>query len=72
MTTSAILENGKGPTRQANEARILQAAEHVFAGAGYAGATMAMIAELAGLPKANLHYYFGSKQDLYRDRKSVV
>ena len=66
MTTSAILENGKGLTRQANEARILQAAERVFAGAGYAGATMAMIAELAGLPKANLHYYFGSKQDLYR------
>jgi TetR/AcrR family transcriptional regulator len=27
---------------------------------------MAAIADQAGLPKANLHYYFGSKQDLYR------
>ena len=27
---------------------------------------MAAIAEAAGLPKANLHYYFGSKQELYR------
>eukprot|EP01036_Dinobryon_divergens_P051354 gene51354-68735_t len=29
------------------------------------GATMGEIAERAGLPKANLHYYFGSKQALY-------
>jgi len=56
----------KGHIRQANEARILAAAERVFAGAGFGGATMAAIAEEAGLPKANLHYYFGSKQDLYR------
>ncbi len=27
---------------------------------------MAAIADEAGLPKANLHYYFGSKLDLYR------
>jgi TetR/AcrR family transcriptional regulator len=45
---------------------ILAAAERVFAGAGFGGATMAAIAEAAGLPKANLHYYFGAKQDLYR------
>ena len=56
----------KGQIRQANEARILAAAERVFAGAGFGGATMAAIADEAGLPKANLHYYFGSKQDLYR------
>jgi len=56
----------KGQIRQANEALILAAAERVFAGAGFAGATMAAIAEAAGLPKANLHYYFGSKQELYR------
>jgi len=56
----------KGQIRQANEARILAAAEQVFAGAGYGGATMAAIAEVADLPKANLHYYFGAKEDLYR------
>lgn len=56
----------KGQIRQANEALILAAAERVFAGAGFGGATMAAIAEAAGLPKANLHYYFGSKQELYR------
>jgi TetR/AcrR family transcriptional regulator len=56
----------KGQIRQTNEAHILSAAERVFAGAGFGGATMAAIADDAGLPKANLHYYFGSKQDLYR------
>lgn len=56
----------KGQIRQANETLILTAAERVFAGAGFSGATMAAIADASGLPKANLHYYFGSKQALYR------
>jgi TetR/AcrR family transcriptional regulator len=56
----------KGQIRQANEIRILAAAEKVFARAGFGGATMAAIATASGLPKANLHYYFGSKEVLYR------
>ncbi len=56
----------KGLIRQTNEALILLAAEKVFARTGFSGATMAAIAEGSGLPKANLHYYFGSKDVLYR------
>ena len=52
--------------RQENKARILAAAEKVFAEAGFGGATMQLIADMAGLPKANLHYYFATKEDLYR------
>ena len=52
--------------RQHNETLILQAAEKVFAEAGFGGATMQLIADMAGLPKANLHYYFPTKEDLYR------
>lgn len=59
-------EAAKGQIRQANEARILGAAEKVFARAGFGGATMLAIAAASGLPKANLHYYFGSKNELYR------
>lgn len=66
LTSLVDDDAGKGSIRQANEARILAAAERVFAGAGFAGATMAAIAQEADLPKANLHYYFGAKQDLYR------
>jgi len=57
----------KGLIRQANRERILGAANQVFARAGFGGATTAAIAEAAGLPKANVHYYFGSKQQLYRE-----
>jgi len=52
--------------RHQNERLILQAAEKVFAEAGFGGATMQLIADMAGLPKANLHYYFATKEDLYR------
>jgi TetR/AcrR family transcriptional regulator len=63
---SKTADSAKGQIRQSNEALILSAAERVFARAGLKGATMAAIAEGSGLPKANLHYYFGSKEDLYR------
>lgn len=52
--------------RRENERLILDAAERVFAEAGFGGATMQLIADMAGLPKANLHYYFATKEDLYR------
>ncbi|MFD1157069.1 TetR/AcrR family transcriptional regulator [Roseovarius aestuarii] len=56
----------KKEIRQENERVILEAAEKVFAEAGFGGATMQLIADLAGLPKANLHYYFPTKEALYR------
>lgn len=52
--------------RQEKEKRILEAAEKVFAEAGFGGATMQLIADVAGLPKANIHYYFSTKEELYR------
>ncbi len=55
-----------GAKRRLNETRILAAAEQIFAERGYSAASTAAIAALAGLPKANLHYYFRTKQALYR------
>lgn len=52
--------------RRESEKLILKAAEKVFAEAGFGGATMQLIADVAGLPKANLHYYFPTKEALYR------
>jgi TetR/AcrR family transcriptional regulator len=62
-----VTDHPKGLIRQTNEALILDAAEKVFARAGFGGATMAAIAQVSSLPKANLHYYFGSKDELYRE-----
>lgn len=59
-------DSAAGRIRRQNEARILRAAQAVFARAGFAGATMAEIALRAGVPKSNLHYYFRTKQALYR------
>jgi len=53
-------------SREATTKRILAAAERVFATAGYSGARMSEIAAAAKLPKANLHYYFSTKELLYR------
>ena len=48
------------------KARILKAAEKVFAQQGLKGSRLFEIANEAGLPKANLLYYFQSKDDIYR------
>ncbi len=51
--------------RDQTEARILRCAIEVFAESGYAGSSLANIADRAGLSKQNLLYYFSSKQALY-------
>ena len=52
--------------RQETQARIMTAAERVFAEYGYEGASFSRIAAEAGLPKSNVVYYAGSKKKLYR------
>jgi len=49
-----------------NRKTILDAAIRVFTEKGYDGASIAEIAALSGLPKANIYYYFGSKQAIYQ------
>ncbi|MGC4121038.1 MAG: TetR/AcrR family transcriptional regulator [Myxococcales bacterium] len=48
------------------ETQILDAAEQVFARVGFYGATTQEIAEASGVTKAMIHYYFDSKEKLYR------
>lgn len=51
----------KAETRE----RVLAAAEAVFAESGFRGATMAAIAERAGISTGNVYRYFPSKEDLF-------
>jgi TetR/AcrR family transcriptional regulator len=46
-------------------AKILAAAERLFAERGYAGAAIREIASEAGINSAMIHYYFGNKDGLY-------
>jgi AcrR family transcriptional regulator len=55
----------EGRIRTRNLARIREAAITVFTQKGYDGTTIAEIASAAGLPKANVYYYFRTKKALY-------
>jgi AcrR family transcriptional regulator len=59
---------GKATRRRGSETRtrLLNAAREQFAGQGYDGASLRMIAASADITLALLHYHFGSKRDLYR------
>ncbi|MFI8481855.1 TetR/AcrR family transcriptional regulator [Pseudomonas sp. NPDC078700] len=58
--------NHKIEIRRRNIEKILFCAEKVFAEKGYGSTSMGDIAEEAGLPRSNLHYYFNTKDDLYQ------
>lgn len=55
----------KNTDKLSTEAKILAAAEQVFLRSGYDGSRMQEIADLAGINKAMLHYYFRSKDLLF-------
>ncbi|ASP37363.1 TetR family transcriptional regulator [Bacterioplanes sanyensis] len=55
-----------GKIRERNEENILAAAEREFVRNGFKGTSMQAIADRAEVPKANVHYYFKSKANLYR------
>lgn len=52
--------------QQKNSEAILEAALDVFSTYGYRGATLDQIAEVAGLSKPNLIYYFPSKEAMHQ------
>ncbi|WP_232771468.1 TetR/AcrR family transcriptional regulator [Colwellia sp. 12G3] len=55
-----------GQIRQKNVALILTAAKTEFVTQGFKGASIKRIAERASIPRANIHYYFDDKTDLYQ------
>jgi len=55
----------KGVPRADREAQIVRAACEVFGTEGYAGASVAVVAERAGISKPLVYQYFGSKEGLF-------
>lgn len=53
--------------QQKNRELILDAALEVFSLHGFRGATLDQIAEVSGLSKPNLLYYFPSKEDVHKE-----
>ncbi|AOW78771.1 TetR family transcriptional regulator [Colwellia sp. PAMC 20917] len=56
-----------GRVRKKNQLIILKAAEQDFLEHGFKGASIKGIAERAGIPRANVHYYYKNKEAIYSD-----
>ncbi len=61
------MKDQKEIVRELNQKKIMEAAEFVFAQYGFKGATTDKISKQAELPKANIHYYYKTKENLYRE-----
>ena len=64
--TDSKQANKQGKIRAQSQLKILDAAQKEFILQGYKGATVQSIADRAGLPKANILYYFKNKENIYQ------
>jgi TetR/AcrR family transcriptional regulator len=62
----------EGDIRKKNKALILNAAKKEFVNFGFKGASIKRIAERANIPRANIHYYFANKLELYQELLSNI
>jgi len=62
----------EGSIRQKNKAIIFNAAKKEFVTYGFKGASIKRIAERANIARANIHYYFQDKTDLYQQLLSSI
>jgi TetR/AcrR family transcriptional regulator len=60
------LKSAAGSVRIKNEEIILEAAKKEFVAHGFRGASIKSIAERAGIPRANIHYYFEDKTEIFK------
>ena len=67
-----VKKESVGQIRQKNVALILTAAKTEFVTHGFKGASIKRIAERACIPRANIHYYFNDKTDLYQQLLSEI
>jgi len=63
--TNNKVDKKPGNVRKRNQTVILRAAEEEFLSKGYQGASIKSIAARADLPRANIHYYYRNKEELY-------
>jgi len=65
ITNKKNSDSGSTRIQTQNRQRIIDAALEVFSNYGYRGSTVAQVSEAANMSKANLLYYFGSKNEIY-------
>ena len=65
ITNKQNSESGNTRIQTENRQRIIDAALEVFSTYGYRGSTVAQVSEAAKMSKANLLYYFRTKNEIY-------
>lgn len=70
--TSAAAPTARQRQRQQTREQILEAASAVFAQAGFDAASLADIAQAAGVKKALVQYHFSTKEQLWRDTANHI
>ena len=68
----AKVKGAEGNIRQKNKALIFNAAKEEFVTYGFKGASIKRMAERANIARANIHYYFKDKTDLYQQLLSNI
>jgi TetR/AcrR family transcriptional regulator len=66
------MKASEGNIRLKNKAIIFSAAKKEFVTFGFKGASIKRMAERANIPRANIHYYFKDKTDLYQQLLSNI
>lgn len=70
---NTILNNDKSSSGyKSKELKILGVAGNIFLKYGYHGTTLNLVAKDAGVSKSNIHYYYRSKDNLYRKVMETV
>jgi TetR/AcrR family transcriptional regulator len=68
----AKVKGSEGNIRQKNKALIFSAAKKEFVTYGFKGASIKRMSERANIARANIHYYFKDKTDLYQQLLSNI
>jgi TetR/AcrR family transcriptional regulator len=66
------VKGSEGNIRQKNKALIFSAAKKEFVTYGFKGASIKRMSERANIARANIHYYFKDKTDLYQQLLSNI
>lgn len=72
VKNSEKMPTSAGRVRKKNQSLILKAAGQDFLEHGFKGASIKSIAERAGIPRANVHYYYKNKEAIYEDILSEI
>lgn len=65
-------QRGRRPAGAGGREQILQAAREVFGEHGYQATTVRRVAEVAGVDAKLVHYYFGTKEQLFAETIAAV